>query len=104
MGSNVKRKIAFLGGIERSLRLSLLRDGYQYLARNVSSRFYLVCFKDKPIYNNGIFIKSDRDSTSERIDCEAFMFLKEGSYINLKTMEITKHINEMPQFDKNTCI
>lgn len=87
----LKQRIAFLGGFERALRLSLLSDGYRYVARNTSNVFYLVCFKDKPIYINGIFLKSDKAQNCKRINGEAFLFMKENTCLDLKTMETIEY-------------
>ena len=84
----LNERVARLGGFDRAMRLSLLQDGYQYLARNKSNIFYLICFKDRPVYSNGIFLKSDKEKECERIEGETFRFMQEKSLINLKTMEI----------------
>lgn len=70
--TGLRQRIAYLGGFERIFRLSLLRDGYRYIARNVSNVFYLICFEEKPDFNNGVFLKTDETQHCERIQGEVF--------------------------------
>ena len=90
--TGLKQRIAYLGGFERALRLSLLRDGYQYVTRNVCSVFYLVCFKSQPRYSNGIFLKTQEADESVRLNGGGFQFLQEGHCLDLKTMEVIHNV------------
>lgn len=78
----LKQRLGFLSGNDRVLRLSLLKDGYNYASFCNTKKCF--AFKNIPEKNTQNIISV--------LQKDSFCFLTKQDILCLKTMEITKYV------------